>query len=630
MTDKLQKLTPYQHGRLRTQMYLGSTEPTTQTVLSFDGETLSLTEQSWVPALNTALREIIDNALDELVAHGHGDTLRVTYNPETMEFEIEDNGRGIPIDEVPSLGKGPAASILLGEAMAGRNFDERGRVAGLNGLGAALVNFTSEWFVLDIWRDGKHFHQRWTEGTYRGADVHKTGGPAIKEQRGSRRGTRVQFKPSGKVFKTMLLPLEYVRSRMWDIAVANPDLKVYFNGDRLTVKTGGRDPVLNTMLSAFTASLIETRTERMHGQFYVAVLKDCNEHIHSLVNNIPTFQGGSHVDEFRNLFYTTLIKLLEPVVKKELGVKKLTLKRSDLTGHLLVYNITRMDDPHFDSQSKSRLITDVKADIRAGWMESDVKGFLRKNPEWVSMVVEECRQRLGKTAQREVDQEQKKLSKKKIASLHDATGSKRHECVLFLAEGESAISGMVSARDARIHGGIGLRGKIMNVHGVEPSKVLASKALTDIMNCIGLKIGTKANPMSLRYGRIFICTDEDEDGKNITALIVNFLFRFWPELFQDSKHPYVWKFSTPLIILTKGKERKYIYADEYGDFNPDKWKSWQIIRAKGLARLTQPDWKLAIAQPRLIPITDDGRLKETLDLLFNPDRAADRQEWLTS
>ena len=85
-----------------------------------------------------------------------------------------------------------------------------------------------------------------------------------------------------------------------------------------------------------------------------------------------------------------------------------------------------------------------------------------------------------------------------------------------------------------------------------------------------------------------------------------------------------------MIILVKGKVRKYIYADEYDQFNMDDWKGWQVIRAKGLARLTQPDWKFAIAEPKLIPMTDDGDLKETLDLLFNPERADDRKIWLSS
>lgn len=630
MTDTFRKLTDYQHARHRTEMYLGSREEHTQTVLVFDGENLSLQEQTWVPALYTAWREIIDNALDEMIGHGHGDTLKVSYDPETMEIEVEDNGRGLPIDEIPELGKGPAASILLGEARAGRNFDERGAVAGVNGLGAACVNFVSSEFHLEVVRDAKTLTQTWTEGTYRKQDIHRTEGAVIGEGPKRRSGTKVRFRPSAKVFQKMILPLEFIQSRMWDIAVANPGLKVFFNGERLEVPTGKADPVMDVLMKQFTPALVDTRSERVHARFYVTSGVTEEEHVHSLVNNIPVLQGGSHVDEFRVLFHNALIRELDPVARKTLGSKSKdqVLNRSDVAAGLLIYNITTMTDPHFDGQMKGRLSSDIKADIRGGFLNSDVKGFIRKNPQWVAQVIERCRRRTQTATRREIDKEQRKLAKAKIASLKDATGARRDKCVLFLAEGESAISGMMSVRDATIHGGIGLRGKIMNVHGVPPKKVLESKALTDIMNSLGLKIGETANPMSLRYGRVYIATDEDEDGKNITALIVNFLYRFWPELFQDPKHPYVFKFSTPLIMLVKGSQRKYIYASDYDDFDPSEWSGWQIIRAKGLARLTQPDWKEAIEKPKLIPIVDDGNLGETLDLIFNPDRADDRKEWL--
>lgn len=639
MTEQFKKLSDYQHARQRTEMYLGSRETHTQSVLCFDGTEVSLKQLTWVPSLYTAWRELVDNALDEMVAHGHGDTLKVSYDPKTMEIEVEDNGRGLPLDEKSELGKGPAASILLGEARAGRNFDERGQVAGVNGLGAAIVNFTAEWFVLDVWRDDQRFHQRWTEGTYRKQEIHKTDGPTLNNGAKGKSGTRVKFKPSAKVWKILAqeesirtplaLPLEFIESRMWDIALANPKLKVWFNGERLTVGTQ-RDTVVGVLFAQQRAALIETRSERVHSRFYAVTGLTDEEHIHSLVNNIPVLNGGPHVDEFRSLFYTSLINKLDAHVKKELKIKGRSdniLTRADVAQGIMIYNITRMDDPHFDSQTKSRLVSEIKPDIRKGFMESDVAGFIRRNPEWVAQVVDRCRSRTQKSQSKELQKTQKALEKTKVASLKDATGKDRRKCTLFIAEGESAISGMMSVRDATIHGGIGLRGKIMNVHGVTPKKALESKALTDIMSSIGLKIGETANRMHLRYGKVFIATDEDEDGKNITALIINFLYKWWPELFQGE--PFVYKFSTPLIILVKGKQRHYVYADDYDQFNPDDWKGWQIIRAKGLARLTQDDWKEAINKPKLIPMVDDGNLGETLDLIFNNARADDRKQWLS-
>lgn len=628
MAEKFRILDDYQHARLRTEMYLGSREEHTQEVLHFDGTQLTLREFTWIPALYTAFRELLDNALDEMIGHGHGDTLRIDYDPQEMVITVEDNGRGIPIDEKPELGKGPAASILLGQAKAGRNFDERQEVAGVNGLGAAIVNFTSEWFQLDVWRSGKHFRQKWQEGTYRGKEIHKTSGPTITKGSKARRGTRVQFKPSSQVYPKMLLPPEFIESRVWDIAVANPGLKVYLNGNRVQIKNA-RDPIQATYFDSRTTGVIEIKQDGFVSRFYVSPgFADDREVVHSVVNNIPVFQGGSHVDTFRKLFCASIMENLAKQTKKE----NLTLRRDDVMNGLLILNFTTMSDAKFDSQTKVRLISEVQPKIKAGFSDLDVKAMLRRNPKWIEQILERARSRSSRKEQREVSDEQKKLKKQKVASLHDATGRFRQDCTLFLAEGESAIAGMISARNPVIHGGIGLRGKIMNVHGVTPKKVLASNVLVEIMISLGLELGVQPARDGLRYGSVYIATDEDEDGKNITALLVNFFYTFWPSLFQDPKRPFVFKFSTPFIILTKGNTRKYIYAHDYEQFQhdleQDKYKGWKVTRAKGLGRLTKTDWEHALAQPVLVPVLDDGKMKDTLDLIFNKDRTDDRKGWL--
>lgn len=632
MTEQFKKLSDFEHARLRTEMYLGSREEHVQEVVTFDGKTLGMKTFMWIPALYTGLREVIDNALDEIVGHSHGDTLRIDYDPKEMLFTVEDNGRGIPIDEKPELGKGPAASILLGEARAGRNFAERGEVAGVNGLGAAIVNFTSEWFQLDVWRNGKHFRQKWEEGTYRGKEVHKSGGPTITKGSASRRGTRIQFKPSAKVYKSdthdMWLPLEFVQARAWDIAVANPGLRVYFNGERLLLPST-KDPIKSLYFGDRPVTVIEIAVKGFNARFYVSPDFTREAEVsHSIVNNIPVFQGGSHMDEFRNLFYAAVMDVLAPQAKKE----KLVLRREDISQGLLIFNVTRMDDARFDSQTKVRLISEVKAKVKEGFIESDVKSLIRRNPEWVEKVLERCRQRMGAKELREINKVQNAMQRSKVASLADATGRDRTACVLFLAEGNSARDGMLNARNPDIHGGMALRGKLLNVYEETPKAVVENKVLADIMAAIGLKVGIPPLRDGLRYGAVFIATDEDEDGKNITALLVNFFYKFWPDLFRDVERPFIYKFSTPFIIAQKGSTRKYIYSHDYAQFQTDlakdKYKGWEIIRAKGLSRLTKDDWKHSLENPALVPIVDDGKLKESLDLIFNKSRADDRKKWL--
>jgi DNA gyrase/topoisomerase IV subunit B len=194
----------------------------------------------------------------------------------------------------------------------------------------------------------------------------------------------------------------------------------------------------------------------------------------------------------------------------------------------------------------------------------------------------------------------------------------------------SAIAGLVAARDPEIHGGLPLRGKPMNVREEVASAVLKNEVLAKVMATIGLVPGVRPNRDRLRYGSVYITTDADEDGKNIAALLVNFFYTFWKDLFDPGYPPFIYIFDTPLIIAVKGKVRKFWYNDNIDTFNGDDYKGWEITRAKGLAALKKEDWKQILVNPKLIPITDDGELDQALDLLFNKDKASadKRKVWI--
>jgi DNA gyrase/topoisomerase IV subunit B len=427
----------------------------------------------------------------------------------------------------------------------------------------------------------------------------------------------------------MLLPTDFVEGRLWDIAVSNPKLKIIFNGTRLTPERG-RDPIAATYFPMISVGKVTFHEGSFYSTFYI--VPDFNgddEVVHSVVNNLPALQGGAHIEAFRNLFYPAAMTELARPRGNVFTKEKLTLTRSDIANGMLIFNVTTMDGPNFDSQTKSRLITEVKGIMKSSFDEFSVGSIFRGNPKWVELIADRCRRRTSTRDDKAVAKEQKKLSKAKIAKLTDAIGKNRLQCSLFLGEGDSALNEMMNVRDPEIHGCLPLRGVILNVHGATSKKVIENRALVDIMTAVGLKIGQRAKPSDLRYGQVYIATDEDEDGKHIAALLVNFFYRFWPELFQEE---FLFKFSTPFIIAHKGKQTKYIYADDYAEFqaNLGKWKGWTITRAKGLGSLEEADWKHALGKPELIPLTDDGRLKETLDLIFNKKRPDDRKEWLSN
>ena len=158
--------------------------------------------------------------------------------------------------------------------------------------------------------------------------------------------------------------------------------------------------------------------------------------------------------------------------------------------------------------------------------------------------------------------------------------------------------------------------------------MLDDGALRDIMNSIGISPTKKLDRSEMRYGQIYIAHDMDPDGLNIGALLNNFFYTYWPEMYDPNQEPIVHVFMTPFIIAEKGKQRKYWYSDDYLEFNPEDYKGWSITRAKGLGTLTKEDWQHSIDQPKLMPLVDDGKMQEALDLIFNGKRADDRKNWI--
>lgn len=614
------KLNDFQHARNNNEMYFGSRDEHTQTVLGYDGGKPVIESHTWIPAVFTAFREVLDNALDEVVTHGHGDQVDVTFDPKNMIFSIRDNGRGIPInfDEEEQQ---YAATVLLSETKAGRNFDDRGNSRGMNGIGASIVNMCSEYFQLDITRDGKNFIQRFVES----ADNLVIEEPMIMPaKKGAPTGTRVEFKLSPKVFKRMDLPEAFVRARVFDVALCYPQLRVFYNGERVVT----RGSVEKTVFPTTKPITFTVREPGFISQFWLvpSFTQDGTEMSHTLVNAIPTFNGGTHVDAFKRKFFSGLIEAMSPMSKK----RRLLPNRSDIADGLLVFNVTEMNAPKFDSQNKTRLINEDSAkSVEKALADPDFfKKVIKNNPEWIESILARCAERTQKKDNAETAKLAKKNARAKVEDLEDASGVDRSKCILFLGEGKSAISGMVEARDATIHGGLPLRGKVLNVFGKSHKEVWENEALRKIMQAIGLIPGQRVNRSTLRYGKVYITTDADEDGKNIAALLVNFFYTLWPELFDPEKEPFIYVFDTPLIIAVKGKTRKYWFNEDYETFDGDQYKGWDITRAKGLAALKRDDWRHALAHPKVQAMLDDGKMKESLDLLFNDKRADDRKAFI--
>jgi DNA gyrase subunit B len=622
MTEDIKKLTPYQHVRLRTPVYYGSTSLHTGNVLSYDADKISIIEAEWVPAVFTSFREILDNSLDEVVVHGYGNKIDVKFNSNTMEFEVKDNGRGIPIDwdEEHQMHK---ATLALSELMAGRNFDNRNNTAGMNGIGASGVNFCSEYFNVEIHRDGKKFIQNFSEGSELLPELQKTE-PKITKKTGQS-GTKINFKLSKTVFKNLNLTEKFVKDRLVEIAACNPKIKITFNDQPIKIKNIDKD----LFAQYDTIHITVTQDKLFDSKFILvpgAVLS--GDHAQTLVNNIPVFDGGTHIESFKKHFVSNLLSALE----KESKRRGLTPNRSDIFESMLIFNITRIQKPEFDSQSKTRLINDdvdkwIKQTLEN---ENTFKTIIKQHKSWVNAIYERCAARTQKREDADLAKANRKLLRAKVPKLLDANGKDRTKCILLITEGDSAKTMVSAVRDPEIYGALPLRGKILNVRGESAKIIIENQIITDLMAAIGVGLGQTAVREDLRYGKVYLAADQDPDGANITALLINFFYLHWPELFDPNLPAFFYAFQTPFIIQEKGKKRFYWYADDYQQYNSDDWKNCpKPTRAKGLGSLEEADWIHSLANPKLIPIVDDGNLSDALDLIFNSDRADDRKDWIS-
>lgn len=618
--DEIKKLNDYTHIRLRTEMYLNSRQPHTQEYIIYDeNHRPIIKELTIINALYCMYREVLDNALDE-ISHGYGNRINITFDKESFEFSVEDEGRGIPLKPVSKTDATPIATMVLTNARAGRNFGERGQTVGTNGIGVFASVAVSSQAKVEIRRDKKLFTQAFAEhDTELMIEM-----PKIKRDKNIKTGTKITVTPSEKVFHSgLIMPEEFLYSRIFDIALANPTIQVFYNGKRIRVRPASE----KTLFPENGTILFDIKENQFRSKFILKPdFREKGEMVHSIVNNIPAFDGGTHIEAFKKYFYSGLLNAMAPQAKR----RKLTPNRNDVNEGLFIYNITTMNAPDFNSQSKTKLINEDVGKIVKLYFDDEkiFKDIIRKHPEWVESIFERCANRTQKKDNKDVARLSKQNLRGRVPDLLDAAGKIRRNCILILGEGDSAVSGIPPVRDPEIHGILGIQGKIMNVNGEAPRKVVDSATLSSLMTAIGLVIGQEADRKAMNYGKIYFATDADPDGLNIAALLTNFFYSYWPELFDASKDPVFYVFNTPFVIARKGKQNKYWYSHNYDDFEPAKYKGWEITRAKGLAALEEDDWIYSLKNPDLYAIVEDGEMKESLDLIFNGDRADDRKEWI--
>lgn len=445
----IKKLSDYTHLRLRTEMFLGSRTMQTQNVLLHTKTGPVIANTGWVPALMTSFREIIDNSLDEFTKANINGTLSVAYHEQELMFEISDNGRGIPIDW-DNVHNCHIATMVMSHLKAGRNFndDERKGVAGMNGLGGSAVTNVSSEFEIEIIRAGSPmknptasdlkydgnwlFTQRFFEGNDILGDELQVCDPVVKRTTSSKVGTTIRFRLSPLVFKDRTLPGYLIESLLREIQVQNPQHRITFNGAKLPIGT-----VEKILFNGFNTARLDIKKPGFVSTFYLVpdmTTPDVGLIMHSLVNNIPTYEAGNHLETFKRIFALGLIKSLEKDAKR----KKLKLLRSDVEEGLLIYNTTVMDGPYFNNQAKTKLINDdVIKPIEAAMNDAYFEDLIKRNKKWIDEIFARCADRSSKKDADELARAAKKNLRQKVAKLRDANEKQnRSECTIFIAEGD--------------------------------------------------------------------------------------------------------------------------------------------------------------------------------------------------
>jgi DNA topoisomerase-2 len=607
---KFRKLDDITHVLQRPSMYIGSIKPhTSKKYILVDGKMCPL-ELTYNPGLLKIFDEIITNSVDEHKREGSKlDTIKVIIRGG--KFEVWDNG-GIPVVKHKEEDQW-IPEMIFSNLKAGSNFDdtEDRTWAGTNGVGSSLTNIFSKEFTISTC-DGKNSFLQVFSNNMRDKTQ-----PKIKRNKNNH--TCITFKPDYEKFGLDGLNeanADLIKKRVYDIAGCNPTLKIYLDDELINIKS------FEDYIKFYREDYFFETNKDKSWSLGVAHSTDGFQQI-SFANTTETYDGGNHVDYILNQIISQLREFFQ---KKH----KVDVKPSELKNHIQIFLCSTVINPGFSSQTKEKLITEVK-DFGFTFEVSEklIKSILKS--EIVNSVLDWIQQKKSADENKLARELNKNLSKIKVEKLIDAKGKDRWKCSLALFEGDSASSAFRKYRDPQSQGAFSLRGKFINAMEITNQKLVGNNEVVNLMGALGLKLGQKVVPGTLRYGKILFYCDADHDGSSIVGLLINFLFKYWPELFEN---PMVFKAETPIVVVKNHKSKKKISFYTQEEYN--KWmgsvntKEWDIEYKKGLGALVDDEYQDIINNPRLTQITSDEFSKNSLNIWFGKDSDLRKTELLSN
>lgn len=585
---------------------------------------------------NHLAQEVIDNSVDEVLA-GYATKVTVTLH-EDGSVEVEDNGRGMPIDKHPQLGLS-GVEVIMTRLHAGAKFSDKSYTfsGGLHGVGVSVVNALSDHLDVTIKRDSTIYHMAFKQGE-KVSELQTIGTTKKRDT-----GTVIRFWPNAHYFDTIKIATKALVHLLRAKAVLCPGLSMtYIN--RMTQETlhwcyekGLSDYLRQSLTDEYLPEeplIGEFKTDDATVEWALAWTPNMPVSLtESYVNLIPTVQGGTHVNGLRSGMFEALSEFCELRNLLPRGVK---LSADDLWEPCQYVLSVKMKEPQFAGQTKERLssrsiasfVSVACKDAFALWLNHH-----RTHGEQIAaMVIERAQKRLRQS---------KQVARKRIhqgpalpGKLADCSQLDLQYSELFLVEGDSAGGSAKQARNKEFQAILPLRGKILNAWEVDPSQVLASQEIHDISVALGVDPATE-DISGLRYGKICILADADSDGAHIATLLCALFLRHFKPLIQAG---HIFVAMPPLYRIDAGKTVHYALDDEEKNALVTKLSETvrgkiNVQRFKGLGEMNPIQLRETTMDPntrRLVQLTleDETHCMSLMDMMLAKKRAQDRKAWL--